>query len=287
MEEIVLQNKLGSITIGGAPPYILNSFDAGAPKSTMLTTKAPGQDGKTLEGNLLEERTPAITLTIHADGIQDLYDRRRKLYAFLLPRTSGIMLYTNDSGTRAIPYTVDGEPEAKERTGVGMQVLVQMYCPDPYWSDTAETRADMAAWVGDFEFPLIIPEETGVELGHRMSTRIVNAYNPGDVECGLRIVFTALASVTAPSLVNVNTQETMRVKRTLAAGDQLIISTGTGNETVKMRHTGLETNALNYIDIQSDFFQLSPGDNILRYGADAGIDELECAVYYTPRYAGA
>lgn len=287
MEEIVLQNKLGSITIGGAPPYILNSFDAGAPKSTMLTTKAPGQDGKTLEGNLLEERTPAITLTIHADGIQDLYDRRRKLYAFLLPRTSGIMLYTNDSGTRAIPYTVDGEPEAKERTGVGMQVLVQMYCPDPYWSDTAETRADMAAWVGDFEFPLIIPEGTGVELGHRMSTRIVNAYNPGDVECGLRIVFTALASVTAPSLVNVNTQETMRVKRTLAAGDQLIISTGTGNETVKMRHTGLESNALNYIDIQSDFFQLAPGDNILRYGADAGIDELECAVYYTPRYAGA
>lgn len=287
MEEIVLQNKLGSITIGGAPPYILNSFDAGAPKSTMLTTKAPGQDGKTLEGNLLEERTPAITLTIHADGIQDLYDRRRKLYAFLLPRTSGIMLYTNDSGTRAIPYTVDGEPEAKERTGVGMQVLVQMYCPDPYWSDTAETRADMAAWVGDFEFPLIIPEGTGIELGHRMSTRIVNAYNPGDVECGLRIVFTALASVTAPSLVNVNTQETMRVKRTLAAGDQLIISTGTGNETVKMRHTGLESNALNYIDIQSDFFQLAPGDNILRYGADAGIDELECAVYYTPRYAGA
>ena len=287
MEEIVLQNKLGSITIGGAPPYILNSFDAGAPKSTMLTTKAPGQDGKTLEGNLLEERTPAITLTIHADGIQDLYDRRRKLYAFLLPRTSGIMLYTNDSGTRVIPYAVDGEPEAKERTGVGMQVLVQLYCPDPYWSDTAETRADMAAWVGDFEFPLIIPEETGVELGHRMSTRIVNAYNPGDVECGLRIVFTALASVTAPSLVNVNTQETMRVKRTLAAGDQLIISTGTGNETVKMRHTGLESNALNYIDIQSDFFQLAPGDNILRYGADAGIDELECAVYYTPRYAGA
>jgi len=287
VEEIVLQNKLGSITIGGAPPYILNSFDAGAPKSTMLTTKAPGQDGTTLEGNLLEERTPAITLTIHADSIQDLYDRRRKLYAFLLPRTSGIMLYTNDSGTRAIPYAVDGEPEAKERTGVGMQVLVQLYCPDPYWSDTAETRADMAAWVGDFEFPLIIPEETGVELGHRMSTRIVNAYNPGDVECGLRIVFTALASVTAPSLVNVNTQETMRVKRTLAAGDQLIISTGAGNETVKMRHTGLETNALNYIDIQSDFFQLGPGDNILRYGADAGIDELECAVYYTPRYAGA
>ena len=287
MEEIVLQNKLGSITIGGAPPYILNSFDAGAPKSTLLTTKAPGQDGTTLEGNLLEERTPAITLTIHADSIQDLYDRRRKLYAFLLPRTSGTMLYTNNAGTRAIPYTVDGEPEAKERTGVGMQVLVQLYCPDPYWTGTAETRADMAAWVGDFEFPLIIPDGIGVELGHRMSTRIVNAYNPGDVECGLRIVFTALASVTAPSLVNVNTQETMRVKRTLAAGDQLIISTGAGNETVKMRHTGIETNALNYIDIQSDFFQLAPGDNLLRYGADGGIDNLECAIYYTPRYMGA
>jgi phage-related protein len=287
MEKIVLQNKLGSITIGGAPPYILNSFDIGAPKSTMLTTKAPGQDGVTLEGNLLEQRTPAITLTIHADGIQDLYDRRRKLFAFLLPKTSGTMLYTNNAGTRVIPYVVDGEPTAKSRTGVGMQILVQLYCPDPYWLSTVETRADMAEWVGDFEFPLIIPEDTGVEMGHRMSTRIVNAYNPGDVPCGIRIEFTALATVTAPSLVNVNTQETMRVKKALSAGDQLIINTATGNETVKMRHTGIETNALNYIDIESDFFQLAPGDNLLRYGADDGIDNLECSVYYTPRYMGA
>lgn len=287
MEEIILQNKLGSIRIGGAPPYILNSFDAGSPKSTLLTTKAPGQDGKTLEGNLLEERTPTITLTIHADGIQDLYDRRRKLLAFLSPKSSGTMLYTNNAGTRAIPYTVDGEPTSKGRTGVGMQILVQLFCPDPFWLDIEETRKDMAAWIGDFEFPLMIPEKIGIELGHRMSTRIVNAYNPGDVPCGIRIEFTALASVIAPSLVNINTQETMRVKRTLEAGDQLIISTATGNEIVKMRHSGLETNALNYIDIQSDFLQLSPGDNLLRYGANAGIDNLECAIFYTPYYMGA
>ena len=44
---------------------------------------------------------------------------------------------------------------------------------------------------------------------------------------------------------------------------------------------------MNYIDLESDFFQLAPGDNLLRYDAENGLDNLECAIYYTPKYVGA
>lgn len=287
MERLIFINNRGTVQIGGVPPYILNSFDAGAPKSNLITTSAPGQDGKTVENQLLDERTPSITLTIHGDNVDDLYQKRRKLFTVFSPKLSGVLQYTNDAGTRAIPCIVDGEPTAKARVGCGMQVLIQLFCPDPYWLDTEESKAEMALWMGDFEFPLEIPEDTGVELGHRMSNLIVNAYNPGDVDCGLRIEFTALASVEKPSILNVNTRELMKVKRTMAAGDKIIIYTALGNETVRMNHGGVETNVMNYIDIESDFLQLHTGDNLLRYDAESGLDNLECAVYYTPKYMGA
>ncbi|CAB1243774.1 conserved protein of unknown function [Ruminococcaceae bacterium BL-6] len=287
MEEIIFTSKRGTAKIGGAPPYILNSFDPGAPKSTLITTKAPGQDGKTVESQLLEERTPSITLTIHADNVDDLYQWRRKLFAIFSPKLSGILQYTNNAGTRTIPCIVDGEPTAKDRKGRGQQILIQLFCPDPYWLDTAESKAEMALWAGDFYFPLVIPVDTGAIMGHRMSNLIVNAYNPGDVACGIRIEFTALASVETPSILNVDTRELMKVKRTMAAGDKLIINTAFGNETVKLNHSGIESNAMNYIDLDSDFFQLYPGDNLLRYDANSGIDNLECAIYYRPKYGEA
>ena len=287
MEELVFTSGRGTVTIGGAPPYILNSFDAGAPKSNLITTSAPGQDGKTVESQLLEERAPSITLTIHGDSVDDLYQKRRKLFAIFSPKLSGTLQYTNDAGTRAIPCVVDGEPTVKPRVGCGMQILIQLFCPDPYWLDTEETKMGIALWMGDFSFPFSIPQNVGIELGHRVSNLIVNAYNPGDVPCGLRIEFTALATVEKPSILNVNTRELMKVKRTMAAGDKIIINTALGNETVRMNHGGVETNVMNYIDIESDFFQLAPGDNLLRYDTESGIDNLECAIYYTPKYVGA
>lgn len=287
MEELIFTSGRGTVKICGVPPYILVSFDAGAPKSNLITTTAPGQDGKTVESQLLEERTPSITLAIHGDSVEDLYQRRRKLFAIFSPKLSGTLQYTNDAGTRAIPCIVDGEPTTKDRIGCGQQILIQLFCPDPYWLDTEETKAAMALWMGDFEFPLEIPEDSGIELGHRMSNLIINAFNPGDVACGIRIEFTALATVVTPSLLNVNTRELMKVKRTMESGDKLIISTAFGNETVRLIHGGVETNAMNYIDIESDFLQLAPGDNLLRYDADSGIDNLECAIYYTPKYMGA
>ena len=287
MEQLIFTSNRGTAKIGSVPPYILKSFDAGAPKSNLITTSAPGQDGKTVESQLLDERTPSITLVIHGDSVEDLYKKRRKLFSIFSPKLSGTLQYTNDAGTRTIPCIVDGEPTTKSRIGCGQEVLIQLFCPDPYWLDTSETKAEIALWMGAFEFPLEIPKDTGVEMGHRMSNLIVNAYNPGDVSCGVRIEFTALASVETPSILNVNTREIMKVKRPMESGDRLIINTAFGNETVRLNHGGTETNAMNYIDIESDFFQLAPGDNLLRYDAENGLDNLECAIYYTPKYMGA
>src|SRR5665648_504005 len=42
----------------------------------------------------------------------------------------------------------------------------------------------------------------------------------------------------------------------------------------------------NYIDLGSTFLQLDVGDNLMRYDADTGIDNLEVSIYFTPQYLG-
>lgn len=145
----------------------------------------------------------------------------------------------------------------------------------------------MAEWVNDFEFPFELPA-AGIELGHRVSELIVNANNPGDVPCPLRVEFTASATVANPYLLNITTGEVIRINRSMASGDQLVITTDTGAESITLVQGRVKANAFNYFDyLTSEFFQLAVGDNYLRYGADSGMDSLEMAVYYTPRYMGA
>ena len=166
-----------------------------------------------------------------------------------------------------------------------MNFVIDLIAPNPYWQDLTQSRSDIAIWQGAFEFPLEIPEE-GIEMGYREPSLIVNVLNLGDVSCGIKIQFKALATVISPSLFNVNTREYINVNKTMEAGEVITVTTGFGDKRVQLIKNGVTTNAFNWIEPTSSFLQLDPGDNLLRYDADEGIDNLEVSIYFTPQYLG-
>jgi len=125
----------------------------------------------------------------------------------------------------------------------------------------------------------------GIEMGYRSPSLIVNVNNPGDVPCGMRIVFSALGEVENPYLLNVNTQEYFKITKTMVAGEVITVTTHFGNKRVVDVLDGVTSTVLN-IDLESTFLQLETGDNLYRYYADDGIDNLECKIYYSPQYLG-
>lgn len=289
MQKIIFKNQRGqSITLGNTRPFILTKIEnTGSPKTTILSSKAPGQDGKSYHGSLLEERILPLTGGIVGADIEDMYKKRQKLCSIFNPKVQGKLIYINNAGEHSIDVVVEDSPSFKNQVANIQEFLIQLYCPNPYWMDIHEAKEEIALWVGDFHFPLIIPQETGIIMGHRISNLIVNAKNRGDVECGMRIEFKALATVINPSLFNVYTQKYIKVKRTLQAGDKLIINTSFGNKRVEMvKSNGTKVNVFNYIDLASEFLQLAVGDNLLRYDAEKGLDNLEMALYYKPLYIG-
>ncbi|QXE20003.1 phage tail family protein [Clostridium sp. 001] len=286
MQNLIFTNERGqSIKLKNSGPFLLQKFDPDPPKTTMLTTKAPGQDGKTVQGVLLDERVLSIQVAVLGDNSQDMFVRKKQLNSAFNPKLEGTLFYSNGSGEYIIKCRVNSVTP-KDRHEPVQQFLIQLDCFNPFWMDVQESKEEIALWVGDFHFPLIIPPD-GITMGHRISNLIVNVCNKGDVECGMRIEFTALATVVNPSLFNVYTRKFIKVRRTLQAGDKLNINTSFANKRVEIvKSNGTVTNVFNWIDLQTTFLQLAVGDNLLRYDAEKGLDNLEMAVYYRPLYVG-
>ena len=211
-------------------------------------------------------------------------DRKfRELSRMLISNEDTTLIYK----TYDKPYRIKGRIvsiDESERVGKLKQVLIQMDCFNPFWTDVEDLREDIALWEKTFEFPCYFDE--CVELGVRVDNLIVNVINDGDVESGMTIVFKCNGTVKNPQITNIDTQEKIIVNGEFTAGDEVIVYTQFGNIGVELKRNNQVENILNFLDIDSTFIQLAVGDNILRYGADEGLERLDVSIYHNNLYLG-
>lgn len=88
--------------------------------------------------------------------------------------------------------------------------------------------------------------------------------------------------------MNAVTYERIKVNVEMHAGERITVTTGYGEKRVEWkRGTDSEPqNAFRHWDPYSKFLQLETGDNLFRYEAGAGENNLLVSVYYTPKYVG-
>ena len=292
MEKITFINSKGqSIQLGNDGPFILTKIEGtGAVNVDIQTQKSPYQDGESYIGNTLEPRPLSIEVMVLAENLHEMAKHRHKLLQVFNPKLEqGKLIYQLGNIKReikAISELAPVFPDAEDFKDSMQPGLIQLYCPNPFWEDLEEGKEEIALWISDWEFPVDIPAE-GMEFGHRATTLIKNIINNGDVPCGMRIEFKALATVVNPSIFDFNTREFIKVKRNLLAGEKLIINTSFGNKRVElMKSNGTIENVFHYIDLKSTFIQLDVGDNLIQYDAEEGIDNLEVSIYHKPLYIG-
>lgn len=287
MRKIKYINPLGEeLQFAASAPFILQNFDESQGVDN-YKFKGVGQDGETYLGNTLDSKDVDLTVAIIAKTVLEYNQYKEKLYRVFNPKLGqGYIVYDDGAKERKIKCIPEKVPFLKNMTQTAGSVLVNLTAHEPFWKDLQESRDEIAMWVGDFEFDLEIPEDTGIDIGHREPSLIVNCINDGDVETGIRIDFKALATLVNPSLFNVNTREFIKIKKTLAAGEVISVSTYFGDKRIISRLNGVETNAFYAIDEDSTFLQLDKGDNLFRYDADSGIDNLEVTIYHYNNYLG-
>lgn len=256
-------------------------------KNTIYSTNSMGQHGDTYLGYRIESRDIEITGHINERNTQQAQSLRRKLNRILNPQYTATLTYVFGEFRRVIGCVTDSAPTFKRGT-ILEEFTINFSCSDPFWREETETREDIATWIGGFEFP----ESEGLELsgeweiGYRQPSLIVNAYNSGDVKSGIRVEFRAIGAVTNPILLNVNTQEFIKLNMELEAGDIVTVSTGYGEKSVKLNRGGEISDAFRYLDVDSTYLQIAVGDNLFRYSADENADNLEVLIYHNNLYLG-
>ena len=292
VERIVLKKVKNSeeliLDMMSTPEYVLKSVDWGTVQGTHHTYKYVNQIGVTVSGTSLETRPISIEGWIVATSPERMSTLKKKLNSFVNPQDA-IDLYYNDYMIRFIPdETVKYAADESENNGAFCKFMINGTCPNPLFTNANESMSIFATTVPKFHFPLIMSKslpEKGVIFGIRSGSLIVNVLNNGAVASGMRIVFKAKGTVVNPKLINVNTQERFVLNKTLEAEEIVEVNTNIGEKSVKGRIGNANySNYYMYKDIDSEWLQLDAGDNIFRYDAEEGLDNLEVFVHFHNRY---
>lgn len=288
IESLVLTNTvtLQSVLLDkNDSELVLDKADLGTVEGTHHSYKYVSQVGVYIDSTTLEQRTVAISGWIIGDTYDELKANKAVLNRLVNPlHTIDVVIQDKYKLTFKPDFSVKYSVSYEENNEVLCRFLIQGTCADPMFTTKDKQTALIASIIPKFRFPLVIPQDKGILMGLREPSLLATLNNDGDTDVGLFITFSCTSTVTNPSLLNVNTREFIKINKTMSAGEQIVVSTGSGEKYIKGIVSGEESNYFKYMDFDSTWLQLHTGENILKYDADNNVNGLEVVVSFLPKY---
>ena len=281
IKKVVCQNSRGNqVTFSYEFPYFLESIEGATEVDGKVNTitSAYGVGSKYVSSSI-SERNIVITGSVKRDNITE---KRQNLYKIFPKKDKGTLFYYEEDKAYKIEYYVESIEFAKSK--VVDKFVISLICPSPYFTDLEESQVQMSNWIPSFEFPLEIPEETGIEFGYKNVNSLVTIENDTNIEIGMKIVFTASDDVENPKLVNITTQEELEIEKSMSAGDVITVTTYINNKNIILTSNGEAININNYLKFGTKFLQIHTGSNTFKATAKSGENALVTEIYYLINY---
>lgn len=266
----------------------------GPPKANINSTDLATADGALYSSARASTRNIVFNLQfMFAPTIED--SRQLTYKYFPLKKLVKIEVETDNRSLETSGYVESNSPDIFSREET---TQISIICLDPFFYDPNPSVTQFATVTPTFEFPFSneSTSEDLIEFGTiNLDTRSTIDY-VGDVDTGVLITIHALGSVFGSlTIYNVETQEKMvidlaKIKTLIGkdygSGDDIIISTVSGDKYVQVLHDGKYTNAIAAIEKLADWFQVSVGRNIFNFTVTKGIENLVMSFSYRNAYGG-
>ncbi len=242
----------------------------------MTTSKNNLQDGETFISDSLDPRSLKITGCFQLEHSNQLERQLKKVFN---PKLSGKLIFSDIDGEKYINVRVDSLPEITR--GQRMATFaVELTAHDPFWREQERTEY-IALLTPKLHFPLVIPKGIGFVWGVKRSILETEVQNVGDAACGFRVIFKAKGSVSNPLVKNSYTGEQIRLLYEMQKGDIIEV---VNEPNRKLIYINGQKDFAKLDRLQTTFFSLAPGKNMLGYAADENVVNLDVIVYYSPLY---
>lgn len=245
--------------------------------SEITTVKNNLQDGETFVSESLEPRQISIDGFFQLSQGNNVLERRlRKVFNCKLKGTLTFQALDFERSIEVYPESIPGIKK-EGRRGI---FSIELTAPNPFWREIERTEY-VALLSPTLSFPLSIIQGAGISFGVRSSIWETEIENIGDVESGFRVVFKARGIVKNPSITNSLTGEKIKVLYTMAKDDVIEVINYPGKKQVLIN----EVKSFRYLDrLNSVFFNLAAGKNLIGYQAEENTTNLDVVIYYSPLY---
>ncbi|MDU8964607.1 phage tail family protein [Clostridium tertium] len=282
MAIIIYKNSENEIIeLGNKKPILLEKIEGlSSVKNNIHSTKNISSDGAIISNESLDVKDISIQFCIVSNDILENEQIRAEVLRIFNPKKSGKIIYINSLFEREIDIRIENSPKfSKSLKGKIQRCVIDFIAPIPYLYDIYFSGEEISTWIGGWKFKFKLP----FRFKQRGESK-KNIVNEGHVETPVEIIFKGPAL--NPCVINNRTGEFIKVTRELTSDDILYITTEYGNKKVEIENNGVRTNAFNYIDLDSTFFQLKTGDNMIEYTTDNNLEPQSVEIRYRNRYLG-
>ena len=285
--EITLYNKTQGTSLllsQDSFEFVLETVDWGSVRSNSNTTRYINLLGVNVDSTYLQPRNINIVLWLVAQSPERMTEKKTFMNKFINPLQDIECVYKEYSliirPDSSIQYD---NTDIRLNNQILCRCLIQATAYMPLWG-LAQNKIVTSKDIKKLPFwPLVIPEDTGKVFGIIPEGTAYDITNTGDVDVGFIAIFEATGSVENPKLTNNISGKYIEVGVTLAAGDILTVSTVTGNKYAKLQSSGVETDVLKNISLQSSMNTLLvTGKNDFTLTADSGADNIKLGISYSP-----
>lgn len=266
----------------------------GPPKANINSTDLATADGAIYSSARASTRN--IVFNLQFMFAPTIEDARQKTYKYFpLKKKITIEVETDNRSLSTEGYVESNEPNIFSQEE---STQISIVCVDPFFRDARPSLVQFASVLPNFEFPFSNESLTDdlIEFGKiGLDTRSTLVYT-GDVDTGILITIHAMGSVSGIlNIYNIETYENIKIDLSkikaltgsdYRSGDDIIISTVSGDKYVQVLHNGKYYNAIGIIDKLANWFQLTVGENIFNFTVTNGVENLSITFEYRNAYGG-
>lgn len=263
-----------SITFDYANGLLINK-PTGIDTLSVNLSQAQGinQVGATIRSKTVQPRPVNISGALYGDNQDAGKDR---LLSVVRPDIGG-RLYA-DNFYLEVHVTATPTIEMVKR---GAKFQFSLLAPYPYWRRDDSVSTPLSGIEKLFKFPWNLAQP--YRFGQLTETAFINIINTGQVPVPFTVTFAASGEVINPRIINAVTGESLKIVKTLAAGERLVVEITHDRTYVT---SSIDGDCRGALSLRSNLYRLSTGDNVLKPEADSGLANMQIYINYAAEIVG-
>lgn len=262
------------ITFEADKGFLINK-PAGIDTLSIRHSQAQGinQVGATIQSSNVQARP----VTVSGKFVGNFQSENKNKLLYTIRPDLSARLYADDYYLEVRP-TATPTIEARPKFAAFQFQLLAAY---PYWQKDESASATLSGVAKRFKFPWNISRP--YRFGEVVSALFINVHNDGQVPIPFTVTFKALDSVQNPKLIDAATNKFLLLNKTLVAGEKVVVEITHERTYV---NSSIDGECRGALDLESSFFRLAVGDNVIKPEATSGKQNLQVDIDFATEVVG-